>query len=72
VDQGVHIIQTREPCLHDSNPEEIEIDFETLKLSTHKELEYYVLSCPQKKPWKPYIIKKPVGKKKKELALEKK
>ncbi|XP_067320973.1 bromodomain-containing protein 2 isoform X2 [Anolis sagrei] len=71
----VHIIQSREPSLRDSNPEEIEIDFETLKPSTLRELERYVLSCLRKKPRKPYsseALKKPVGKTKEELALEKK
>ncbi|KAF1658195.1 UNVERIFIED_CONTAM: Bromodomain-containing protein 2, partial [Eudyptes robustus] len=96
----VHIIQSREPSLRDSNPEEIEIDFETLKPSTLRELERYVLSCLRKKPRKPYsesacppgvggegyggteprpslpllpaAMKKPVGKTKEELALEKK
>ncbi|XP_031202438.1 bromodomain-containing protein 2 isoform X2 [Mastomys coucha] len=68
----VHIIQAREPSLRDSNPEEIEIDFETLKPSTLRELERYVLSCLRKKPRKPYTIRKPVGKTKEELALEKK
>uniref|UniRef100_A0A2K5LLL5 Bromo domain-containing protein n=1 Tax=Cercocebus atys TaxID=9531 RepID=A0A2K5LLL5_CERAT len=57
----VHIIQAREPSLRDSNPEETEIDFETLKPSTLRELERY-----------PYTIKKPVGKAKEELTLEKK
>jgi len=53
----VHIIQSREPGLRDSNPDEIEIDFETLKPSTLRELEKYVQSClrekskpPSKKP----------------------
>lgn len=73
----VHIIQSREPSLRDSNPEEIEIDFETLKPSTLRELERYVMSCLRKKPRKPYsditgAIKKAVGKTKEELALEKK
>ncbi|XP_014016494.1 bromodomain-containing protein 3 isoform X4 [Salmo salar] len=45
----VHIIQAREPSLRDSNPDEIEIDFETLKPSTLRELERYVKSCLQKK-----------------------
>ncbi|XP_030625148.1 bromodomain-containing protein 3a [Chanos chanos] len=49
----VHIIQTREPSLRDSNPDEIEIDFETLKPSTLRELERYVKSCLQKKQRKP-------------------
>jgi hypothetical protein len=50
----VHIIQSREPSLRDSNPDEIEIDFETLKPSTLRELEAYVASCLRKKPRKPY------------------
>ena len=40
----VHIIQMREPALKDSSPDEIEIDFETLKPSTLRELEQYVNS----------------------------
>lgn len=77
----VHIIQSREPSLRDSNPEEIEIDFETLKPSTLRELERYVMSCLRKKPRKPYgplssmlspALKKAVGKTKEEIALEKK
>lgn len=50
----MHIIQSREPSLRDSNPDEIEIDFETLKPSTLRELESYVASCLRKKPRKPY------------------
>jgi len=57
----VQIIQQREPSLRDSNPDEIEIDFETLKPSTLRELEIYVNSVlksghsqAQKKPRKPY------------------
>ncbi|KAG7280605.1 hypothetical protein CRUP_002067 [Coryphaenoides rupestris] len=49
----VRIIQTREPSLRDSNPDEIEIDFETLKPSTLRELEQYVKSCLYKKMRKP-------------------
>lgn len=45
----VHIIQTREPTLKDSSPDEIEIDFETLKPSTLRELEKYVSSILKKK-----------------------
>ncbi|XP_065200393.1 bromodomain-containing protein 3-like isoform X2 [Planococcus citri] len=55
----VHIIQSREPSLRDSNPDEIEIDFETLKPSTLRELESYVASCLRKKPRKPYSKKVP-------------
>ncbi len=50
----VHIIQSREPSLRDTNPEEIEIDFETLKPSTLRELERYVMTCLRKKPRNPY------------------
>jgi len=50
----VTIIQSREPSLKDSSPDEIEIDFETLKPSTLRELEAYVASCFNKKlPRKP-------------------
>ena len=45
----VTIIQSREPTLQDSNPDEIEIDFETLKPSTLRELERYVQACLKKK-----------------------
>lgn len=45
----VNIIQSREPGLRDSNPDEIEIDFETLKPSTLRELEKYVQQCLRKK-----------------------
>ncbi|XP_059920456.1 bromodomain-containing protein 2b [Gadus macrocephalus] len=67
----VHIIQAREPSLRDTNPEEIEIDFETLKPSTLKELERYVMTCLRKKPRKPYTKKASSGKSKEELTLEK-
>ncbi|KAJ0051152.1 hypothetical protein NL108_014599, partial [Boleophthalmus pectinirostris] len=45
----VHIIQSREPSLKNSNPDEIEIDFEALKPSTLRELEKYVSTCLRKK-----------------------
>uniref|UniRef100_W5KXS5 Bromodomain containing 2 n=1 Tax=Astyanax mexicanus TaxID=7994 RepID=W5KXS5_ASTMX len=45
----VHIIQLREPTLKNSNPDEIEIDFEALKPSTLRELERYVSSCLKRK-----------------------
>ncbi|XP_025411553.1 bromodomain-containing protein 3-like isoform X3 [Sipha flava] len=66
----VHIIQSREPSLRDSNPDEIEIDFETLKPSTLRELESYVASCLRKKPRK--INNKKVSGKTKEEVVEKK
>ncbi|NXN40629.1 BRDT protein, partial [Rhinoptilus africanus] len=47
-----HIIQSREPSLRNSNPDEIEIDFETLKASTLRELEKYVAICLRKNPRK--------------------
>uniref|UniRef100_A0A0N5AWY7 Bromo domain-containing protein n=1 Tax=Syphacia muris TaxID=451379 RepID=A0A0N5AWY7_9BILA len=49
----VKIIEARE-ALRDFNPEEIEIDFETLKPTTLRELEAFVASCLKKKPRKPY------------------
>uniref|UniRef100_UPI003AAEDB76 bromodomain-containing protein 3b isoform X4 n=1 Tax=Centroberyx gerrardi TaxID=166262 RepID=UPI003AAEDB76 len=55
----VHIIQSREPSLRDSNPDEIEIDFETLKPSTLRELERYVKSCLQRKQRK--LLQKAAG-----------
>ncbi|ELT92995.1 hypothetical protein CAPTEDRAFT_169335 [Capitella teleta] len=67
----VHIIQSREPSLKDSNPDEIEIDFETLKPSTLRELEAYVMSCLKKKPRRPYTKRQP-GRSKEEATLEKK
>ncbi|KAM3863707.1 bromodomain-containing protein 4 [Diretmus argenteus] len=54
----VHIIQSREPSLKNSNPDEIEIDFETLKPSTLRELERYVSSCLRKKKKGP--VEKPM------------
>ncbi|XP_053195353.1 bromodomain-containing protein 3a [Scomber japonicus] len=45
----VHIIQTREPSVCDTNQDEIEIDFEKLRPSTLRELERYVKSCLYKK-----------------------
>ncbi|NWS51013.1 BRDT protein, partial [Chunga burmeisteri] len=48
----VYIIQSREPSLRNSNPDEIEIDFETLKASTLRELEKYVATCLRKRPRK--------------------
>ncbi|KOB69054.1 putative bromodomain containing 3 [Operophtera brumata] len=63
----VHIIQNREPSLRDSNPDEIEIDFETLKPSTLRELENYVASCLRKK-----THRKVSGKSKDEQIAEKK
>ncbi|KAK5851773.1 hypothetical protein PBY51_023300 [Eleginops maclovinus] len=45
----VRIIQTREPSMRDTNPDEIEIDFEMLKPSTLRELQRYVQSCLRKK-----------------------
>lgn len=63
----VHIIQSREPSLRDSNPDEIEIDFETLKPSTLRELEAYVASCLRKKPHR-----KPSAKSRDEQMADKK
>ena len=58
--QVVQIIQNREPSLRETNPDEIEIDFETLKASTLRELEKYVANCLNKfKPTKPYYTNPP-------------
>ncbi|XP_077189145.1 bromodomain testis-specific protein isoform X2 [Paroedura picta] len=48
----VYIIQSREPSLQHTNPDEIEIDFENLKASTLRELEKYVMTCLRKRPKK--------------------
>ena len=50
--QVVHIIQMREPALKDSSPDEFEIDFETLKPSTLRDLDKYVNTIlrKQKRP----------------------
>merc|ERR1712029_393626 len=48
----VQIIQQRDPALRDSNPDEIEIDFETLKPSTLRALEQFVGNSLRKKPRK--------------------
>ncbi|XP_036413426.1 bromodomain-containing protein 3-like isoform X2 [Colossoma macropomum] len=45
----VHIIQSREPTLKNTNPDEIEIDFEMLKPTTLRELERYVSACLKRK-----------------------
>ncbi|XP_058159161.1 bromodomain testis-specific protein [Dasypus novemcinctus] len=66
----VHIIQSREPSLRNSNPDEIEIDFETLKASTLRELEKYVAACLRKRPPKPRAKK--IMKSKEELHSQKK
>ena len=44
----VHIIQSREMSFKDSSPDEIEIDFETLRASTLRELEKFVNGCLKK------------------------
>ncbi|XP_017335349.1 bromodomain testis-specific protein isoform X2 [Ictalurus punctatus] len=46
----VNIIKAREPMLRDTDPEEIEIDFETLKPTTLRALEAFVMTCLRKKP----------------------
>ncbi|XP_049629593.1 bromodomain-containing protein 3 [Suncus etruscus] len=70
----VHIIQAREPSLRDSNPDEIEIDFETLKPTTLRELERYVKSCLQRKQRRPPSTsgKKQAARSKEEMAQAKK
>lgn len=66
--QVVQIIQRREPTLKDTNPEEIEIDFEALKPTTLRELEACVSSFVRKKTPKkstaPKVQKDPEQKKK--------
>lgn len=50
----VNIIKAREPMLRDTDPEEIEIDFETLKPTTLRALEAFVMTCLRKKPGREY------------------
>jgi hypothetical protein len=45
----VDIVQSREPSLRDADPNDIEVDFKTLKPSTLRELELYV----RKHKWRP-------------------
>ncbi|XP_007524738.2 bromodomain testis-specific protein [Erinaceus europaeus] len=66
----VHIIQSRETSLKNSNPDEIEIDFETLKASTLRELEKYVAACLRRRPLKSHAKK--TTKTKDELLSQKK
>ncbi|XP_050162539.1 bromodomain testis-specific protein [Myiozetetes cayanensis] len=66
----VHIIQSREPALRNSNPDEIEIDFETLNALTLRELEKYVATCLRKRQRK-QRAKKPT-KSKEQLNSERK
>ncbi|XP_045703083.1 bromodomain testis-specific protein [Phyllostomus hastatus] len=66
----VQIIQSREPSMRNSNPDEIEIDFETLKTTTLRELEKYVSACLRKRPLKPHGKK--IMKSKEELHSQKK
>ncbi|ELK34430.1 Bromodomain testis-specific protein, partial [Myotis davidii] len=55
----LHIIHSREPSLRNSSHEDIEIDFETLKTTTLRELEKYVAACLRKRPLKPHAEKTP-------------
>ena len=64
----VQIIQQREPSLRDSNPDEIEIDFETLKPSTLRSLEAFVTQSLRKKPKKKRGEGKKSGDKKETVA----
>uniref|UniRef100_A0A8B9L0D2 Bromodomain, testis-specific n=1 Tax=Astyanax mexicanus TaxID=7994 RepID=A0A8B9L0D2_ASTMX len=48
----VNIIKAREPTLRDTDPEEIEIDFEMLKPSTLQALQNFVMTCLRKRPKK--------------------
>ncbi|KAM6065476.1 LOW QUALITY PROTEIN: bromodomain testis-specific protein [Chlamydotis macqueenii] len=70
LEKVVHIIQSREPSLRNSNPDEIEIDFETLKASTLRELKKYVATCLRKRPRKQWAKK--TTKSKEQLNSERK
>lgn len=54
----VSIIQQREQSYRDSNPDEIEIDFEQLKPTTLRELDKYVSHCLKKKTAKQKVANK--------------
>ncbi|NXW52323.1 BRDT protein, partial [Nyctiprogne leucopyga] len=66
----VRMIQSREPALRNSNPNEVEIDFEILKATTLRELQKYVATCLKQRPRK-QRAKKPT-KSKDQLNSEKK
>ncbi|XP_053492060.1 bromodomain testis-specific protein isoform X1 [Ictalurus furcatus] len=68
----VNIIKAREPMLRDTDPEEIEIDFETLKPTTLRALEAFVMTCLRKKPKGPGQKNppKPKGEKTKETGKQ--
>ncbi|XP_067996603.1 bromodomain testis-specific protein isoform X2 [Melanerpes formicivorus] len=66
----VHIIRSGEPSLRNSDPDEMEIDFETLKSSTLRELQKYVATCLRKRPRKQQAKK--MMKTKEQLNSEKK
>ncbi|KAG5281568.1 hypothetical protein AALO_G00073790 [Alosa alosa] len=71
----VHIIQSREPSLRDSNPDEIEMETRgrSSRPSAGAELERYVKSCLQKKQRKPLPGRgKKSAKSKEELVQDKK
>ncbi|XP_011406316.1 PREDICTED: bromodomain-containing protein 3-like [Amphimedon queenslandica] len=63
----VHIIQMRERTIKDGNPDEIEIDFETLKPATLRELEKYVNSVLKKQKRPPTNKSMDAAKKRAEL-----
>ena len=44
----IYIIQSKELSSEETNPDEIEIDFETMKVATLRELKKYVSTCPKK------------------------
>ena len=44
----LHLLQKHEPLLKDTKPDEIEIDFETLRPITLRALEHFVKNCLRK------------------------
>ncbi|KAK3575282.1 hypothetical protein QTP86_023402 [Hemibagrus guttatus] len=68
----VNIIKVREPMLRDTDPEEIEIDFEALKPTTLRALEMFVMTCLRNKPKGPSqkTPQKPKGEKMKETVTQ--
>lgn len=47
-DPTLHLLQKHEPLLKDTKPDEIEIDFETLRPITLRALEHFVKTCLRK------------------------
>jgi bromodomain-containing protein 4 len=67
----VNIVQSREPFLVNSTPDDFVIDIQALKPSTLRELESYVASCLSEKPRNPYYKKLPLESEVEQIAEKK-